>query len=309
MTVGVVIVAAGRGDRMGASVPKQLLDLGGLPLLQHSVRLFDFGATDDGSFYYVMELLSGRDLESLVKDFGPVPVERAKFLLEQVCHSLAEAHERGLIHRDVKPANIYVCRMGRDYDFVKVLDFGLVAFDAAHAAKAQVDTVMMTGLHTTLGTPGYMAPEVILGHGGTDARADVYAVGCLAYFLLTGQPVFQSSTSMEALVAHVHTAPAPPSQRGDFGISSEVDAAILKCLEKDPEQRPQDAASLLQLIHSWPVSEWSNAMAQEWWQRHLPELTGPMSLIDDTWSTATSASRTSDSEPTFESGRRTGDRI
>ena len=216
----------------------------------HSIRLFDFGATDDGSFYYVMELLTGRDLESLVRQFGPVQPERAKYLLQQVCHSLAEAHERGLIHRDVKPANIYACRMGLDYDFVKVLDFGLVKFDDAHHGQTEAATVMMTSVHTTLGTPGYMAPEVILGSGAVDARADVYAVGCVAYFLLTGQTVFQGSTPMEMLVAHVHTPPMPPSQRG-FRIPAEIDASVLRCLEKDPDRRPEDATALLRMIDDW----------------------------------------------------------
>jgi serine/threonine-protein kinase len=274
----------------------------------HSIRLFDFGATDDGSFYYVMELLSGRDLESLVREFGPVPVERTKFLLAQVCHSLAEAHERGLIHRDVKPANIYVCRMGRDYDFVKVLDFGLVAFDAAHAAQTQAETAVMTGRHATLGTPGYMAPEAILGHGGNDPRADVYAVGCVAYFLLTGQPVFQTSTPMEAMVAHAHTAPTPPSQRSGSRLPPEVDATVLQCLEKDPERRPQDAALLLGMIEAWTTPEWSSASAREWWHRHLPDLSKSLTLSDSSMASGL-AYQATDSEPTFEGRPQPDDRI
>jgi serine/threonine-protein kinase len=247
---------------------------------QHSIRLFDFGATDDGSFYYVMELLTGRDLESLVRQFGPLPAERAMYLLRQVCHSLAEAHERGLIHRDVKPANIYVCRMGLDYDFVKVLDFGLVKFNEAHISQTEAET-LMTAAHTTMGTPAYMAPEVILGHTAIDSRADVYAVGCVAYFLLTGQLVFQGNTPMEALVAHVHTPPAPPSQRAEFRIPRQIDAIVLACLEKDPDSRPRDAAAILRMIDDCGTDEWSNAKAREWWQSHLPELTGPLTFIDD----------------------------
>src|SRR5688572_19499855 len=137
----------------------------------HSIQLFDFGATRDGAFYYVMELLSGRDLESLVREFGPVPANRTIFLLRQVCHSLADAHARGLVHRDIKPANIYVCRMGLEYDFVKVLDFGLVKLNRS----AGVDTIV-TMDHQTTGTPAYMAPEIILGEGEVDRRADVYAL-------------------------------------------------------------------------------------------------------------------------------------
>lgn len=136
----------------------------------HSIRIFDFGATEDDRFYYAMELLSGRDLESLVQEFGPVLPERAVFLLRQVCHSLAEAHAGGLIHRDVKPANIYVCRMGLEYDFAKVLDFGLVTFrtDPAHGSAP----TLLTDPGTALGTPAYMAPEVILG-SEVDRRVDV----------------------------------------------------------------------------------------------------------------------------------------
>src|SRR5207253_5040817 len=138
------------------------------------------GATREGTFYYVMELLSGRDLESLVREFGPVPPDRAVYLLRQVCHSLAEAHARGLVHRDIKPANIYVCRMGLEYDFVKVLDFGLVRF----AERGSIQESTLTAEHTTTGTPAYMAPEVILGETEVDRRADVYALGCVAYYLL-----------------------------------------------------------------------------------------------------------------------------
>jgi serine/threonine-protein kinase len=175
----------------------------------HSIRLFDFGTTDEGSFYYVMELLKGRNLESLVYEFGPLPVERAVYLLRQVCHSLAEAHASGLVHRDIKPANIYVCRMGLDYDFVKVLDFGLVK--VRHGDP--MDTVV-TSDHTTTGTPTYMAPETIVGGVDVDRRADVYSIGCVAYYLLTGQLVFPSKTPMQALVDHVHTPPVRrPNER------------------------------------------------------------------------------------------------
>src|SRR5262245_24008926 len=152
----------------------------------HTIRLFDFGVTSDRTFYYVMELLAGRDLESLVREFGPVPADRALFLLRQACHSLADAHARGLVHRDVKPANIYTCRMGLEYDFVKVLDFGLVKF----ADRTAMQQTLMTAAHTTTGTPAYMAPELILGEADIDRRADVYALGCVAYYLLTGQLVF-----------------------------------------------------------------------------------------------------------------------
>ena len=143
----------------------------------HTIQVFDFGITQDGTFYYVMELLAGRDLESLVREFGPLPAARTIYLLRQVCHSLADAHARGLVHRDVKPANIYVCRMGLDYDFAKVLDFGLVKIRNRPSADS-----LTTMDQSTTGTPAYMAPECILGDVDVDRRADVYALGCVAYF-------------------------------------------------------------------------------------------------------------------------------
>jgi serine/threonine-protein kinase len=247
---------------------------------QHSIRLFDYGATDEGNFYYVMELLTGRDLESLIREFGPVPANRAMFLLRQVCHSLAEAHERGLVHRDIKPANIYVCRMGLDYDFVKVLDFGLVKFRDGTVLLDQTQS-RVTADQTMMGTPSYMAPEVILGHGNVDRRADVYALGCVAYFMLTGHLVFEGGTRMQALVDHVHTPPIPPSQRAELPIPRELDELVLACLAKDPDQRPQDAAAVQRLLTTCTTcAGWSNARAQEWWQRHLPDLAGPLTVAD-----------------------------
>jgi len=242
---------------------------------EHSVRLFDFGATDDGSFYYVMELLSGRDLETLVREFGPLPPERAMFLLQQVCHSLAEAHERGLVHRDVKPANIFLCRMGRDFDFVKVLDFGLVQTRKTDPATAV--TATLTTAQTLIGTPAYMAPEVILGRDDVDRRADVYAIGCVAFYLLTGTRVFQDGTQMQALIDHVHAAPVAPSQRVPGGLPREVDELVLSCLRKEPADRPQDAGEVLSTIRSLNLARgWSNDHARTWWQARLPELSGPL---------------------------------
>ena len=248
---------------------------------QHSIRLYDYGSSDDGSFYYVMELLTGRDLESFVREFGPIPADRAMYLLRQVCHSLAEAHDRGLIHRDVKPANIYVCRMGLDYDFVKVLDFGLVKFNAASELDGRTQT-LMTAAHTTIGTPAYMAPEIILGRNDIDRRADVYALGCVAYFMLTGHLVFEGATPMEALVNHVHAPPIPPSQRSELRIPPELEEIVMACLEKDPEKRPQDAMQLRRLLQDCSACEaWSSARARDWWRVHLPDLAGPLTFVDE----------------------------
>ena len=239
----------------------------------HTIRLFDFGTTSDGAFYYVMELLSGRDLESLVREFGPLPAERVVYLLRQVCHSLADAHARGLVHRDIKPANIYVCRMGLDYDFIKVLDFGLVKF------KGTVDQTLVTADHSTSGTPAYMAPEVILGNGDVDRRADVYALGCVAYFLLTGQLVFEADTPIKMLMHHVQTPPTPPSARTELPIPRELDELVLACLEKDPAKRPADASQLYGLACGCQTSlQWSSAAAKSWWEYNLSDLTGPLTI-------------------------------
>ena len=240
---------------------------------QHSIRLFDFGATDDGNFYYVMELLYGRDLESLVKEFGPLPHERVMYLLRQVCHSLAEAHARGMIHRDIKPANIFLCRMGLEFDFVKVLDFGLVQTRRPDAASAITET-SITG-EKLIGTPAYMAPEIILGRDDVDRRADVYALGCVAFYLLTGTRVFQDGNQMQALVDHVHTEPVPPSNRLGAPLPREVDTLVLDCLRKDPSARPHDAGEVLDRITADNLADrWSNSQARAWWQARLPALAG-----------------------------------
>jgi serine/threonine-protein kinase len=233
----------------------------------HTIRVFDFGVTADHTFYYVMELLAGRDLDSLVKEFGPVPEDRTRFLLEQVCHSLGESHSRGLVHRDVTPANIYVCRMGLEYDFVKVLDFGLVTSN-----DRSLESTLMTGARLTTGTPAFMAPEVILD-GEVDERADVYALGCVAYYLLTGQLVFEADTPMKMFVQHLQTRPIPPSQRTEMPVSRELEALVLACLEKDPAERPQNAQEVLQRLRQLRSrAPWTGDSARRWWEQHLMEM-------------------------------------
>ena len=240
----------------------------------HTIRVFDFGVTADQTFYYVMELLEGRDLESLVRESGPLPVERVLFLLRQAAASLAEAHARGLVHRDITPANIYVCRMGLEYDFVKVLDFGLVT-----TSDRSMEQTLLTGLHTTAGTPAYMAPEIVID-GEVDERADVYALGCVAYYLLTGQNVFEADTPMKMFVQHLNTVPVPPSDRAELAIPSDVDALVLACLEKDPKLRPQNAAELLRMIDECRTGRtWGPAAAKAWWDEHLVDLAEPAPLV------------------------------
>jgi serine/threonine-protein kinase len=233
----------------------------------HTIELYDFGMANDGTFYYVMELLEGFDLETLIKRFGPVPAERAIAMLRQVCHSLGEAHANGLIHRDIKPANVFVCRYGREVDFVKVLDFGMVK----KRHEADRDETQLTGDHTVAGTPAYMAPEQVLGNRPVDARTDLYAVGCVGYWLVTGQPVFTGKTAIALMTQHAQAEPVPPSARTELDIPLALDTIILACLDKNPDERPASADALAEALGAIETSDaWTTSRAHEWWQRHRP---------------------------------------
>jgi serine/threonine-protein kinase len=188
--------------------------------------------------------------------------------MRQICHSLGEAHEQNMIHRDIKPANIYICRMGPDYDFVKVLDFGLVkSTEPMEAASAQ-----LTAEGVATGTPAFMAPEMAVGKSEIDGRADLYALGCVGYWLVTGQLVFEAENALAAIVAHVQDPPIPPSQRTELPIPSELERLLLACLEKEPERRPQSAAELDAWLARIPVAEaWDADAARKWWELHIPE--------------------------------------
>jgi eukaryotic-like serine/threonine-protein kinase len=270
----------GAGDAAGARVVLQRFEREARATAAlsspHTIDVFDYGMTQDRTLYYAMELLVGRDLETLVREFGPVPADRALFLLRQVCHSLADAHARGLVHRDIKPANIYVCRKGLDYDFVKVLDFGLVKVEEPGAVRLTLE-----GVGQTTGTPAYMAPEIILGGTEVDRRADVYALGCVAYYLLTGQLVFEADTPMKMLLQHLQARPVPPSSRTELKIPREIDEFVLACLEKDPNDRPQDARELwMRACGCRECETWNQDAARSWWETYLPELTGSLSLSE-----------------------------
>lgn len=230
----------------------------------HTVSLYDFGVTDEGIFYYVMELLDGVDLATLVDRFGPLPAGRAIHMLLGACHSLGEAHARGLMHRDVKPANIFTCRLGPDYDFVKVLDFGLVKSTADEAGGATA----LTREGSVAGTPAYMSPESALGQETVDARADIYALGCVGYWLITAQPVFAGSTPMATLLQQVREPPLPPSRRTELEIPPDFEALILACLAKDPAARPQTAEELAERLAACDVERWTSDHAKEWWTLH-----------------------------------------
>ena len=231
----------------------------------HTIELFDFGVAVDGAFYYVMELLDGFDADMLVRRFGPVPADRAIHLLRQMCHSLSEAESRGLVHRDIKPSNIFVCRYGEDCDFVKVLDFGI-----AKAAGVNAHTEpALTQQNVIHGTPAFIAPEQALGHSDLDGRVDIYSTGCVAFWLLTGQLVFDAETPMALLLHHTSTPPSPPSARTELTIPKALDQLVLSCLAKDPAARPQSARELShRLTEVEGASTWTEDRARHWWATH-----------------------------------------
>jgi serine/threonine-protein kinase len=235
----------------------------------HTVQLFDFGRTDTGSFYYVMERLRGMDLQRLVERHGPMPPERAVFLLAQASRSLSEAHALGLVHRDIKPANLFACLLGTECDFLKVLDFGVVS------RQEPESTAPITAAGLVLGTPAFLAPELVPGQGAFDGRADIYSLGCVAFWLLPGRPPFQAADAMSLLKHHATTTPVPPSAASATAIPADVDALVLECLAKVPSRRPADAQVLWERLDALSVAHlWDQRRARAWWERHEPELAG-----------------------------------
>jgi serine/threonine protein kinase len=234
----------------------------------HTINLYDFGVSHDGTFFLVMEMLTGLDLETLIERFGPVPPARAVYLLRQACASLEEAHTRGLVHRDIKPSNIFTCRMGLEVDFVKVLDFGLVKA----IGEASREATLLTAPDSTTGTPAYIAPEMVRGDGVVDHRVDIYTLGCVGYWLLTGQLVFQASNAIQLMYQHANATPIPPSQRSELEIPPELDRVIMSCLAKLPQDRPQTAGDLSRRLAAAVNGEkWNEEQAHHWWDRHRPE--------------------------------------
>lgn len=236
----------------------------------HSIQLYDFGVAEDGVFYYVMELLEGRDLKSLVNESGPVPAERAVHFLRAACDSLADAHYRGLIHRDVKPANIFACRRGHEFDFVKVLDFGLVK----SVTEPGQTITQLTGTNATSGTPGFMAPEMVTGETKVDGRADIYALGCVGYWLLSGQLVFDGKSPLAILVQHVKEEPPALSSRTEILVPPRLEEILRACLAKDPADRPSSALELASQLEdlAGTLPAWTRDRAEKWWRTNLPNL-------------------------------------
>ena len=211
----------------------------------HTVALYDFGTTPEGALYIVMEYLEGMDLETLVRKEGAQPWQRVVSIMRQACESLEEAHVRGLVHRDIKPANLHIGRLGLQDDFVKVLDFGLVKSIGTRERPAAETLATREGL--TPGTPDFMPPEMAMGEA-VDARADIYALGCVAWYLLTGRPVFDGSSAYHIIARHLNEQPTAPSRGTSQLIPGELDAIVLACLEKAPDKRPQSAAALSEAL-------------------------------------------------------------
>ena len=231
----------------------------------HTVYLYDFGSSQDGRFYYVMELLDGISLQTLVTKFGPLPANRVAHILRQICLSLEEAHQNGVVHRDLKPSNVMVCRVALTYDFVKVLDFGL-----AKSVRQGEEVTQLTMEGMASGTPGYIAPEVAIGEARIDHRADLYAVGCVAYFLLTGTLVFYDTNPVTMALKHVQAEPDLPSTRTELLIPKGLEEIVMRCLAKHPDDRPGSAREIADAVALCDLSDWTDAVAEAWWERHLP---------------------------------------
>jgi len=231
----------------------------------NTITIYDYGRTDEGIFYYAMEYLEGLSLQDLVERDGPQPDGRVVNILLQVCGSLAEAHAAGLIHRDIKPANIMLTRQGGVCDYVKLLDFGLVkALDAGKMRS-------LTAADAITGTPLYLPPESVQDPDRADARSDLYSLGAVGYFLLSGRPVFESGSIMDIIRQHVEAKALPPSKRANRDIAPELDALIMRCLSKNPAERPQSAVDFAhQLAACAPLHAWSALEAEDWWNKYRP---------------------------------------
>lgn len=230
----------------------------------HTVELYDFGVGDGGELYFVMELLTGMDLGSMLERVGPLRPERVVYLLRQACRSLAEAHQMGLVHRDIKPSNLIACRLGVEYDYLKVVDFGVV--------KAMADDAQITGGGSPTGTPAFIAPELALGESKIDGRADIYSLGATAWTLLTGKLVFGGLSPVRQLMHHIQKDPAPPSSKAPGPLPDGLDALILRCLAKSPDDRPQSALALweeLGALEALMPTPWGPAQAHAWWDENF----------------------------------------
>lgn len=226
----------------------------------NTVEIYDYGVTDNGMFFYVMEFLPGMSTQELVERAGPLPAGRVIHLLRQVCGALAEAHRRGLVHRDIKPGNLFAAERGGTHDFAKLLDFGLVK-----STGASGESIQHTREGVVVGSPLYAAPETAMGDGTIDARVDIYSLGATAYFLLTGRPVFPGTRALEIVIAHTREIPAPPSDYAD--VPADLEAVVLRCLAKSPDDRFADVDELEEALSNCrDALRWNSRMAADWWR-------------------------------------------
>jgi serine/threonine protein kinase len=238
------------------------------------VAVYDFGRAADGRFYYAMEYLDGIDLEQVLRHDGPQPPGRVRMILTQAADALAEAHDAGLIHRDIKPANMILCQRARRAEVVKLVDFGLVK-ETSNALAAQ------SGVASLKGTPLYLSPESIADPDAVDARSDLYALGAVAYFLLTGRVVFDGESVFEVCAGHLHKQPVPPSQVTDKPIPPSLESIVLRCLAKAPEDRPQTAMDLLKALRDCTdTPSWGPEESAHWWQECAPAVRAQMKRRD-----------------------------
>jgi len=240
----------------------------------NTIEIFDYGVTADGTFYYVMEYLPGMSLAEMVERYGPLPPERVIYLLRQTCDALHEAHSAGLIHRDIKPGNIFVAQRGGVYDVAKLLDFGMVK------PLDEGQSVQLTNLGMVAGSPLFMSPEQAMGEANPDARSDIYSLGAVAYYALTGRPPFEGDRIMMVLMAHVRDEVVPPS-RHNSRIPADLEQVVLKCLAKAPIERYQDVVGLAEALgRCEAANRWSRQHAAQWWQAASVQQTGSSNYDD-----------------------------
>jgi serine/threonine-protein kinase len=246
------------------------------------IEIYDYGRTPEGIFYYVMEFLSGLTLAKLIDLESTVPAPRVIYILKHVCSALEQAHAIGLVHRDIKPLNIMLCRQGVLTDVVKVLDFGLVK-DVSTPEELQVTSPEVVG-----GTPPYIAPERLKDPQNVDPKSDLFSVGGIAYNLLTGQPIFEGSTAMEICYKVLREDPRPPSEVLGEPIPSKLEALVMQCLSRDPETRPASAGAIVGMLESMPEAwQWGRVEARAWWEANGPKIgvegaSAPAAEEDDT---------------------------
>ncbi|QDV71272.1 Serine/threonine-protein kinase PknB [Rosistilla carotiformis] len=225
----------------------------------HTIAVFDYGQTQNGDFYYVMEYLDGVDLNDMVRHYGELPASRVIAILLQICGSLIEAHGKGLIHRDIKPGNIMLTECGGIYDFAKLLDFGLVKESSPNSAN-------VTHEGSLTGTPMYMSPEAIRNAKSVDPRSDIYSIGAVGYFLATGKPLFDAAGTLDAILNQVQEEPLRPSERAGKAIDGKFEKVIMQCLSKNPDSRPDSVRELVDLLQACPDhGVWDQHAAQQWW--------------------------------------------